>query len=788
MLRVFCLPLLLCSPEPCRPFQEAATTRESGTQNIESEERNETLLRIARQAGSRVRWIRDPYARYDMRQRRSGRKQPYVPPVDREKLLQKALERARSEKRLVLLYAFRIEGRHMYRAPLVDDYMNLALFSDPELVELINRKFIPLRLYLDKELGERFGIKNSDQKDKRFLESVEPALLFLTPDGKLRHVVQRIRTFSVPWMRYVLETMLRRHPKLDAASELTLAVRSGMKGEDPAGQVYLAKQLLLDGEEEKALAMLEKIGLESNRAERLRELAKHEKARPRTRERAVLRAWLRKLSALRRELRGSVRVVPEAWLARAGALRLLRRPDEALDAVRAAREAGADDPDFVDRASLEEARIHERLGDWSGVDAALEGARPGAEREYRLGVSRFLRWETEAADAHFSRAVALAEAPYSWKAAAMLARSDDTTRISPLAHGFEPLEAGPSKVYRGLPRTSEAIRDRSPAAAKPEVVRHAVSYLLEQQRPDGSWADARYAYWPTPEILPNVRVAITALASTALLAWRDVEPDRIDVALKQAEPYLRDDGRITFGTEEEVYSQAYRILYFVRKAETLHGDTRQTLFANLDSLMKQARKIQDPSSGFFKHEYHNAFCTGAMMWSLYLAKSLGVQVDEDMIALGVKALASARRDDGSFSYSGSSAKRKGGSITSNLKNSSARMPLCETVLHAFGSSDSKKVAKAFETWLEYLDRIERVRKCDFHSDGQLGGFFFWHSVFHASEAKAHLGGKLRKKVETTLLDMVTRIQEIDGSFVDSHELGKSYGTAMALLVLANLPD
>ena len=34
-----------------------------------------------------------------------------------------------------------------------------------------------------------------------------------------------------------------------------------------------------------------------------------------------------------------------------------------------------------------------------------------------------------------------------------------------------------------------------------------------------------------------------------------------------------------------------------------------------------------------------------------------------------------------------------------------------------------------------------------------------------------------------LVEHVMSIGEIDGSFLDSHELGKSYGTAMALLIL-----
>ena len=36
--------------------------------------------------------------------------------------------------------------------------------------------------------------------------------------------------------------------------------------------------------------------------------------------------------------------------------------------------------------------------------------------------------------------------------------------------------------------------------------------------------------------------------------------------------------------------------------------------------------------------------------------------------------------------------------------------------------------------------------------------------------------------------VLQRIPEMDGSFVDSHEIGRSYGTAMALLTLANVRE
>ena len=205
-------------------------------------------------------------------------------------------------------------------------------------------------------------------------------------------------------------------------------------------------------------------------------------------------------------------------------------------------------------------------------------------------------------------------------------------------------------------------------------------------------------------------------------------------------------------------------------------------------LAKRAAEIQNKDTGFFAHEYQNAFCTGAMLWSLHELIAHGVEVHQDTVQLGVKALLSARRLDGSFRYGGSLRDKEAkGSIT-ETKNSSGRMPLCEATLHAFGSSDERKLAHAFEQFVAFLDDLARVRKCDFHSDGELGGFFFWHSVFHASEASRRLPAEKRAEVHARLRALVLSIPEIDGSFLDSHELGKSYGTAMALLTLGNLTE
>ena len=188
--------------------------------------------------------------------------------------------------------------------------------------------------------------------------------------------------------------------------------------------------------------------------------------------------------------------------------------------------------------------------------------------------------------------------------------------------------------------------------------------------------------------------------------------------------------------------------------------------------------------GFWRHEYPNAFCTGAMLWGLHDARKAGATVPDEVLDKGLGALLSAREKSGAFVYGGSV--RKGSKRMTSLKDSSTRMPVCEGVLLAFGRSDKQKLQFALDTYWKYIDRIEGVRRNDYHSDGVLGGFFFFHSLFHASQANKLLPNKIRKQNNKRFLELLQKIPEMDGSFLDSHEIGRSYGTAMALLTLRNV--
>ena len=309
-----------------------------------------------------------------------------------------------------------------------------------------------------------------------------------------------------------------------------------------------------------------------------------------------------------------------------------------------------------------------------------------------------------------------------------------------------------------------ATSTKLPATDADVAARRAVRFLLRAQREDGSWPDSRYVYCDSPVIFPNVVTAMTALAALALAEWRDVDPARVDPALARAEKYIRDDSHVNRGQNEECYADAYRLLFFARQK-----DVKQ-----LDALVAKLAASQK-KNGTWAHEYPNPFATGAVIHGLAEAKKAGASVSEEVLKRAGEALLKTRGDGGRQAYATGKA--------SSERNSMARSALCELALVECGQKTLEDVATALESYWRHLDRFEAIRVTDFHADQELGGFFFWHGVFHSCEAACALEGDARKENLAKFRAQVLSIPEFDGSFIDSHELGKSYGTAMALLVL-----
>ena len=360
--------------------------------------------------------------------------------------------------------------------------------------------------------------------------------------------------------------------------------------------------------------------------------------------------------------------------------------------------------------------------------------------------------------------------PWAWKAASNLVRGPDGLRQGPMTHLVEDLI--------DLPAGEPAAR--------------AVEFLLRAQQPDGSWSDARYSYgwarymiqrrikeglldpaytsWPDRTLQPNVFVAITAIAARALLEWRDEAPDRIDAALARAEKYLADDARVSPDLCEACYAEAYRLHYYAGKKDV----------PRMNRLVKRLADLQD-RDGFWGHEYPSAFATAAIVHILVEARKAGAEVPEMMFRRAADALIKTRAEDGRQAY-----RHEPGKGMSSEKNSMGRTASSELALLECGRGSLADVSAGLDAYWKHLARLEAVRLADNHADEELAGFFYFNSVYNTLEAARALEAPQRNGHLDKFRAQIRPLQEPDGSFVDSHELGKSYGTAMALLILRRL--
>ncbi len=329
------------------------------------------------------------------------------------------------------------------------------------------------------------------------------------------------------------------------------------------------------------------------------------------------------------------------------------------------------------------------------------------------------------------------ESRWAWKASAELAGD------GPFVRGFEVFTSprGPMKEL---------------------TVEPAIQYLLSMQRAHGGWNDSWYNFGGDNS-LPNVYMASTALISLALLEWKEKNPG-IGKALVAAEKFMRDESRIAHGDKNEIlWAYIFRLLYFSR---TRDGEMMEKLISAIGKMQLR--------SGAFRHEYANPFATASTLHALRMALEAGAEVPKTVVNRAVASLKKCRTRDGLFSY------YMGGGRT-RVEGAAGRGPLCQLGLTLWNGGTKKDLRTALQTSFQHHHHLERIRKYDDHADRfQNGGFFFWYDLHGQAEA-IHL---LRdRKSAKSMVQRVLSIAEIDGAWVDSHELGRPYGTAMALLVL-----
>ncbi|HIL36674.1 MAG TPA: hypothetical protein EYG26_04245 [Planctomycetes bacterium] len=399
-----------------------------------------------------------------------------------------------------------------------------------------------------------------------------------------------------------------------------------------------------------------------------------------------------------------------------------------------------------------------------------------------------------------------AEALHLRAAGAFWAADEDLARTlwTELRDGFpdHPLAAKAAmeiESHGGIVRGQEVYGELDAAATKPsghgtrvdegayteeQLWQRGVDYLLSMQRMDGGWKDSIYDFGGT-DGLPNVQVAVSAICARALLERATVKKNdpRLEAALIRALHYLLDESNLnTNDTDELIWAYTYRAQTLARWLD-LRPQDAERLRPSLQLIGERLLEIQR-DDGSWSHEYSNPFVTAEGLIALDCIRDRHIEVAglERAAHRGVSALLRCRTDEGAYTYGNVRAGRK---ARASIEGGVGRIPLGELALNLWDAKEARSLEEAVAASLKHEKHLLQAQKYDDHTRAfAYGGFFFWYDLHARTEAMLAANKRRMKVVLGVQREQIIRLAEIDGAFIDSHEIGRCYGTGMALWCLA----
>ncbi|MEQ1904292.1 MAG: hypothetical protein ABL888_08920 [Pirellulaceae bacterium] len=375
--------------------------------------------------------------------------------------------------------------------------------------------------------------------------------------------------------------------------------------------------------------------------------------------------------------------------------------------------------------------------------------------------------------------------PLGWKAAC------EAQGIGPYVRGFEVFTPVSDAVKVPL---NGALRITSSAPigswSESQLWKSSVSFLLGMQDETGGFFDSDYDFGGT-DGLPNVHVAITSLAGLALLDALDrcesaPLKERIQNAIDRAVLFVSNDRNLNLHDRDEIlWAQAYRVKLLAAVGKRLNS---ASTMKSLQLAVKELERLQ-MQNGSWYHEYPNSFVTGTALSALHSARESGASVSSDSAEKGLERLAKQRYRNGAFPYAVRQAEPpEAPEAEGSLEASGGRISVCELARHQWGKITDAELAEAANKSLNFHGLMAKALKYDDHtSTYAYGGFFFWYDMQARSETIGRISdATTRAKLAAKQRAIILELPEIDGCFVDSHELGRCYGTAMALLSLSQV--
>jgi len=295
-----------------------------------------------------------------------------------------------------------------------------------------------------------------------------------------------------------------------------------------------------------------------------------------------------------------------------------------------------------------------------------------------------------------------------------------------------------------------------------------------------------------------VHVAVTSLAGMAMLKAcerKDLTDElrtKLTAAIDSAISYVTDESNINkFDRDEILWAYAYRLRFLSRCLQQNVVQLKTNPHSLKEAIAQAAKALENVQSrqGSWYHEYNNSFVTATALVALHEAAKAGAELDQSKIQKGVASLLSDRFANGAYPYS--SSRRAAGKLSPgtarDVAAAAGRMPICELGLWHWDKSSDKALVSAIQRSLDLQENLDIALKYDDHTSRlAYGGFFFWYDMRGRSEAISRVrDAAMQAEFKAKHKAMIMALPELDGCFVDSHELGRVYGTAMALLSLAN---
>jgi len=651
----------------------------------------------------------------------------------KENNLDAATSEAEKTGRLILAYVYDRRQSNRFGNGFKDQFMMAGPFSDPDLVAYINRKFVPARFYMDPEFAEEIGTKLNDV--------VVPAFLFLDPDRKVLFKYDSITSTSPELLFRTCRTVLEKNPAFNKPGP-ELGDREKAVADKPAdarARYLLGLELLREGELEKALATFADVV----------------KRAPKTRE---------AVESLYRS----------AWVHR-----LKRSPDAALAALDEAKRVNAEAGVKIEGdLLLERALLHLGQGRREDARKLLEGIvkdHPKGirtpEAGYYLGAVQWMAdLEDEAKKTWAGVAKGYSANPWARKAAS------EALESGPFVNGWESYEWMAADLLTGDTRGTE--KPRKPEEY-PEVVSTAVAYLLREQRKDGSWRNVQGQF--------ELRNGISIIALMALSEWEAQHPEGNKAARDKARAFADEwSDRRSNAEDMAIWDHMFAVFLYSRMLPGAPDDAaKKAIRKRLKRSIRALETVQRPRGTWsYVGQGPSSFTTGGVLVALWEAKQAGIEIDPEMIDRAFEGLFLMKTEQGTYFYSDQSSDDFD---DANLKGSVGRMAVCYLAEFLWGKCDLAKLTWAMDKFVDFRIHLKKVRKStDWHAGKYANAsYFFFYDYWFASMAMLKIPEKDRGKYLAVLRNDMLEICEVDGSWVDTHLFGKSYGTAMALMILKN---